>query len=140
MTLEHELRQTSDSLLRALERMNDMESEKRQLPVGSQRFVELAEKIEDLAVEVLRRSEREASLAEGTQQRRRAGGGVGRPIETAPPGSREMSIFLQQWRDAERALAAADPATPESSAAASNVRRLREEYRMAYEAKEHRRE
>jgi hypothetical protein len=133
MSLERELRDTSDSLLRALERINDLESEKRTLPTGSTQFVELAERIEDLAVEILRRTEREASLAQSTGERREAGGGVGRPIDAIAPEPRDLSVILTEWRDAERALASSNPATPESSIAAANVRRLREEYRLAHE-------
>lgn len=133
MSLERELRDTSDSLLRALDRMNDLESEKRLLPTGSRQFVDLARQIEDLAIEVLRRSEREASLAETTEERRAAGGGVGRPIVAVSATPRELPLILGEWRDAERALAAADPASPEAAIAAADVRRLREEYRLAHE-------
>ena len=135
MTLERELRDTSDSLMRALDQLRDLESAKRDEPTGSQTFVQLAERIEDLAIDVLRRTEREASLAEDMQERREAGGGVGRPINKVPASSRELATILDEWRAAERRLAAADPATPDSSAAAADVRRLREEYRIAHEAR-----
>jgi hypothetical protein len=133
MSLERELRDTSDSLLRALDRMNDMESEKRSIPTGSPRFLELASRVEDLAVEVLRRTERQMSLAEDTHERRLAGGGVGRPVEAIPAAPRDLALILSEWRDAERELADANPASAEASIAAANVRRLREEYRLAHE-------
>ena len=57
MTLERELRDTSDSLMRALDQLRDLEAEKRGVPTGSRRFVELAQRVEDLAIEVLRRTE-----------------------------------------------------------------------------------
>jgi hypothetical protein len=133
MSLERELRDTSDSLLRALDRMNDLEGEKRAVPTGSPRFVELASRVEDLAVEVLRRTERQMSLAEDTQERRLAGGGIGRPVATIPAAPRELALILSEWRDAERQLADSDPASGEASVAAANVRRLREEYRLAHE-------
>ena len=135
MTLERELRDTSDSLMRALDQLRDLEAEKREVPAGSRRFVELAQRVEDLAIEVLRRTEREVSLAEDTEERREAGGGVGRAIEDVPPSNRELTSILAEWRDAERRLAAADAASPESSTAAADVRRLREEYRMTHEAR-----
>jgi hypothetical protein len=133
MSLERELRDTSDSLLRALDLITELENEKRELPTGTKRFVELARRIEDLAVDVLHRTEREASLAETMEERREAGGGTGRPIELINPEPREMSIILAEWRDAERELAQVDPASEQAAVAAANVRRLREEYRLGHE-------
>jgi hypothetical protein len=135
MSLERELRDTSDSLMRALDELHDLETQKRAQPTGTETFVQLAERVEDLAVEVLRRTEREASLAQDVKARREAGGAVGRPIDAIPVSHRDLATILSEWRDAERTLAAADPAGPQSSAAASDVRRLREEYRMAHEAR-----
>ena len=141
VTLERELRDTSDSLMRALDQLHDLEERKRHLPTGSPGFVDLARRVEDLAIEVLRRTEREASLAEDTlaedtEERRDAGGGLGRPISAVPASDRQLATILNEWRDAERRLAAADATSPESSAAAADVRRLREEYRMTHEARQ----
>jgi hypothetical protein len=133
VSLERELRDTSDSLMRALDQLHDLEAKKREEPVGTATFVKLAQQVEDLAIEVLRRTEREASLAEDTGERRKAGGGIGPAIDDIPASTRSLMAILNDWRDAERRLAAADTATSESSAAASDVRRLREEYRMARE-------
>jgi hypothetical protein len=135
VSLERELRDTSDSLMRALAQLQDLETQKLGMPSGSREFVDIAQRIEDLAIEVLRRTERQASLAEDTGERRKAGGGLGRPINAVPPTTRELAVILNEWRDAERRLAEAGPATPESSAAAAEVRRLREEYRMVHEAR-----
>ena len=113
MSLESELRLTSDSLMRALDHLHDLEEEKRTLPAGSPRFVELARQIEDMALEVLRRTETEASLAEDTEARREAGGGVGRSINATPAEPRELALVLNEWREAERRLAASPAASPE---------------------------
>jgi hypothetical protein len=135
MSLERELRDTSDSLMRALEQLRDLEAQKRDEPTGSASFVDLARRVEELAIDVLRRTEREASLAEDTGERREAGGGVGRTINQVPASSRDLATILGEWREAERRLAAADPGALESSEAAADVRRLREEYRIAHEAR-----
>ena len=135
VSLERELRDTSDSLMRALEQLHDLEAQKRDEPTGSETFVELARRVEELAADVLRRTEREASLAEDTQERRQAGGGVGRTINEVPASSRDLATILSDWREAERRLAATDPRSSESSVAAADVRRLREEYRIAHEAR-----
>ena len=135
MSLERELRDTSDSLMRALDQLHDLEAQKRDQPMGSESFVTLAQRVEDLAIDVLRRTEREASLADDTKERREAGGGVGRSINEVPASRRDLATILNEWRGAERRLAAADPAGSESLAAAADVRWLREEYRMAHEAR-----
>ena len=91
--------------------------------------MELARRVEELAVDILRRTERQASLAETLEERRDAGGGTGRSIEEIPSEPRDMALILRDWRAAERALADGDPATLAASTAAADVRRLREEYR-----------
>lgn len=132
MSLEQELRGASDSLLRALDRMTELEAEKRLLPTGSPKFVGLAREIERLAVEVLRQTTEQASLAETTEARAVAGASPGQPVASIAPAPREMATILGEWRDAERALAAADPSSQDAAIAAANVRRLREEYRVAH--------
>jgi hypothetical protein len=133
MSLEQELRATSDSLLRALDRMNELEAEKRTVPTGSEKFVALAREVERLAVEVLRHTQNQSTLAETTEERADAGGGLGRPIATISAAPRDMPTILNEWRDAERALAAADPSSQEAAISAADVRRLRAEYRLAHE-------
>ena len=64
MTLEQNLRQASDTLMEALAHMQDLETEKRQVPVGSNRFVELAQKVDDLALQILRHTEYQESIAD----------------------------------------------------------------------------
>jgi hypothetical protein len=133
MSIEQELLATSDALLRILDRLHELESEKRELPTGSRRFVELATQIDDLAVEVLRRTERQEELAQDMEARREAGGAPGRPIDDLEASKRTLVEILEDWRNAERRLASADPGSPESSEAAARVRQLREEYRLAQE-------
>jgi hypothetical protein len=67
------------------------------------------------------------------QERKEAGAGTGRPINAIPESERTLAAILSEWRDAERALAETHPGTVEASAAAANVRRLREEYKIAHE-------
>jgi hypothetical protein len=134
MSLESELRKTSDSLLNVLNQLADLETQKRALPGGSPEFVTLSRRIADLSVEVLRRSEVEADLAESLEERRRAGLAQTKPIEAVAPAARDLQVILDEWRAAERQLAQADPAGIESADAAASVRRLRDEYRLAFEA------
>ena len=134
MTLEQNLRQASDTLMEALGHMQDLETEKRQVPAGSKRFVELAQQVDDLALQILRHTEYQESIADTLAERRKAGGRVSRPIEAIPPTRRDRHEILREWRDAERALVAADPGTTAAAEAASTVRRLREEYRLSYQS------
>ena len=73
MTFEQELRNASDSMLRALDEIRDLEEQKRAEEPGTPRFVELARQVESLALEILRRTERQEGLARETQSLRAAG-------------------------------------------------------------------
>lgn len=130
MTFEQQLRMASDTLMGALDQMHELETEKRLVPAGSRRFVELARKVDDLALQILRHSELQESMAETLDERREAGGGVSRPIEMMPT-PRSRTQILSDWREAERRLAQADIGSVAGADAASDVRRLREEYRMS---------
>ena len=132
MTVEQQLRLASDTLMGALDQLHDLEAEKRRVPAGSERFVELARQVDDLALQVLRHTELQESYAETLEERREAGGGVSRPIDEIRPEPRALHEILGEWRDAERRLAAADLRSPEASEAAARVRELREEYHLAY--------
>ena len=131
MTFEQQLRSASDTLMSALDQMHDLESQKRQEPAGSERFVELARQVDDLALQILRHTEYQESMAETLGERREAGGGVSRPIEEMPAEPRPRHEILSEWREAERRLAKADIGSVEASMAAADVRRLREEYRTS---------
>jgi hypothetical protein len=52
------------------------------------------------------------------------------PIEAM---KREVRDILADWRDAERRAGLAQPGSPDALAAAADVKRLRAEYREAFE-------
>lgn len=132
MGFEQQLRLASDTLMAALDEMHDLEAAKREVPAGSKRFVELARKIDDLALQILRHTEYQESVAETLDARREAGGGVTRSIEQIRPEPRPLPVILDEWRDAERRLAGADLNSQEASEAAAQIRERREEYRNSY--------
>lgn len=134
MSFEEELRAASDSLLRALEQVHQLELEKRAELPGTPKFVELARRIEDLALEVLRRTEHQEVLARESVTLRHAGQGIDRPIEAMEP-PRDLATVLDDWRSAERRLIEAAPGSDEARDAAEASRRLREEYRRAHAAR-----
>jgi hypothetical protein len=127
------LRATSDALLRDLEAVSTLESEKRRLPPDSPRLVELAEEIEAIAGRLLASTVRQRELAEHVE------GLVEEVHPDVPPTSieatpREIHVILTEWRDLERAAAQATPGSPEAKAAADRAEELREEYGHAHEA------
>jgi hypothetical protein len=117
-------------MLRTLEQLERLETEKRAEKPGSPRFLRLANEIERLAAVVFTQTAAQQTLAEKTHAKARAGADVP-PIEEMA-SSREVSLILSEWRDAERRLASTGIDTAEHAKAAGDVRRLRDEYHRAY--------
>ena len=69
VSIEPELHATSDAVLATLDRLRTLELEKRDLPVGSPRLVELAKEIERLATTVLGASDAQVDLAKAAARR-----------------------------------------------------------------------
>jgi hypothetical protein len=115
------IRATSDSLLDDLESLRRLEEEKRDVPLNTPRFHELAAKIEEISRAVMSRTERQREL----------GLEVARSSTTINETPREMSAILAEWREAERRLADAEPGSPEEARARADVERCRDEYREA---------
>jgi hypothetical protein len=133
MEVEHRLRTTSDELLHRLERLRELELEKRQLTPGTQRFQALVRDIEQLAAAVLTKTVEQEELAEQAIDVREATGVDPAPIADVS-ARREVSVILGEWREAERRLSAAAPGTAQQLEAQASVDRLRAEYREAYSA------
>lgn len=131
MELEQELRATSDELLRRLERLRELEVEKRQLTPGTARFRRIARDIERLAAGVLTKTVEQEHLADKSIEVREQTGVLPQPIAEVTP-QRDISLILGEWREAERRLSAAAPGTPDHLEAQAAVQRLRTEYRDAY--------
>ncbi len=85
---------------------------------------------------MLRRTEREASLAHDLGERAQERGATGRPINAIAESERPLATILDEWRSAERALAAADPCEPQiiarGSRGAAQARGI-EDYKIAHE-------
>ncbi len=127
------LRETSDELLRDLEALSILEEEKRQIPPGDPRIVDLATQIESIAERVLKASGRQRELTEKIQDAAETGVGTV-PDESIDDTPRSISAILGEWREAERRLEAAEPGTAEAREAEILVDHLREDYRRAHEA------
>jgi hypothetical protein len=134
MNVESELRQASDALLANLDRLRELEQEKRHVPLDSERLVALAEEIELLASTVLRTTDRQTDLAKLTAAE--IGNETVDPtatIDSTAP-ARDVHAVLAEWRDAERRLADLAADSTEAAVARAEIATLREEYRRAHDA------
>ncbi len=135
-TMERDLRLASDGLLASLDELYRLEDEKRTLTPGTPRFVELAGRVETLAQQVLGHSVRQGELAEQAEALVEQTDATPRVIEDVPP--RPIHAILADWRQAERRASEAVPGSEDADRAATEITRLRDEYRRAHDrAAEH---
>jgi hypothetical protein len=124
-----DLRAASDGIMGIVGSLREIEGAKRDHRPGSPEFLWYAERVEELARVVLDLSAREREAA----QRADAEPGVSpTTIEETPPPS--IVELLNQWRAAERKLAAAPADSPEAAALAAECDRARRLYRRAVDS------
>lgn len=128
--LPQTLRATSDNLMADLEELLRLEDAKRGADPGSDQFVELARRVNDLSARVLTLTRRQEVLAEHANAVERADPGTVDAIEDTP---RPTGIVLAAWRDAERRLAGATPGSTEAAAVEAEIDALRREYQRAFD-------
>lgn len=126
------LRRTSDSLLRDLEALIQLEEEKRTIEPGDPALVDLAARIELIAERVLASSTSQRAQTQLIQELTESGSPAAPevPIDDTP---RSMEAILAAWRQAERQLENAVPGSAEAKEAEVLVDQLRREYRKAHE-------
>ncbi len=135
MSIQPELHATSDALLASLDRLRELELEKRQTPLESPRLVELSEEIERLAQSVLTASDVQTDLARLAHAMVEGGQLAGtESIESMGGETRDVHAVLAEWRDTERALAELEPGTPAATQLRGRIETLRAEYRRAHNA------
>ena len=127
------LRATSDAVLRDLEVLGAIESQKRTLEPGDPQLVELSERVEALAARLLDASTRQRKLTEIGNARVEAGA-PSAPETSIDDTPRPIPDILAEWRAAERRHAAAEPGSSEALEADALAEHLRQEYRRAHEA------
>jgi hypothetical protein len=132
VTPARDLRATSDHLLRDLELLGALEEEKRTMSTDDPRLVELAVRIEEIAVRVLGASSQQRELTESIHEAATADAAT--PATSIDEVRRPISEVLAEWRAAERRQSAAEPGSVEASEAAALVEHCRNEYRRAREA------
>lgn len=128
------LRATSDELLRDLEVLSALEDEKRTIAPGDPRLVELAERIEEIAIRILGSTTRQRELTEQVNDLSNAGSAAA-PETAIQDTPRSIPEILAVWREAERTLAAAEPGSVDAAEAGLQVQRLRSEYRQAHDTR-----
>ena len=136
MEVESELRVASDRILKSLEQLDALENEKRTLKPDTPRFQTLAREIERLAADIFAQSHAQQRLGvKAKEDAARTGETPASIAETER--TRDISVILRDWRDAERRLQSAAADSAEHALAAADVLRLREEYQAAYSSEEH---
>jgi hypothetical protein len=126
-----ELRATSDLLLRDLDALGQLEEQKRLVPHGDPKLVDLAARIEEIAQRLLQGSRRQRELTVTVTDAADAG----EVEDTATiDAMRSVSAVLADWREAERVAREAAPGSRERANAESMADRFREEYRRAFDA------
>lgn len=128
-----DLRNTSDALLERLDRLYELEKRKRELLPDDPEFVRLAREIEDVATEALAQTTDQVTLAKRVAHIAKQGDSVvaDLAIRDIPPGPRDATLILAEWRAAERRLADAPTDSDEEERARADVERLRHEYAAA---------
>ncbi|MEO6349941.1 MAG: hypothetical protein ABIP53_04745 [Candidatus Limnocylindrales bacterium] len=122
----------SDEMMRTLEQLQRLENQKRAASPGTVSFVRLATEIEKLAAMVFAQTSTQQSLAEESHEASKNGIHIAPINET--DATREVSVVLAEWRDAERQLAASAIDTADHAKAAADIRRLRDEYHRAHKS------
>jgi hypothetical protein len=118
------LRAESDTFVAQLERLLELEAEKRDTPPTDPRFVSLAVEVED-AVSALREDARgQTAMGDAAHA-----AGVTDPIAVISPNLSAVEL-ITAWRDAERRLGGLPPRSEE----ARSLRLMIDAYRRAYQA------
>jgi hypothetical protein len=136
VTLESELRDTSDRLLDQLKLLAELETAKRDATPGTPEFVDLSRKVESLAAELLGSSHRQTELAATTRVMAETGmaNTPTTPISEVE-AARDPSVILAEWREVERGLAIVADDSTDARAAHDRIEQLRDEYRRSFEAR-----
>jgi hypothetical protein len=118
-------------MMTMIDRLRDLESEKRREIVGTETFARLAWEV----LETARMAQRWAEL-----QLRQANEALldDEPSIDVPLGevpARRLDIVLAEWRQAEMTQSLALPGSPDAERAAEDVARLRREYGILQERK-----
>jgi hypothetical protein len=120
-------------VLEIIDRLRQLEEDKREAEIGTPEFVAMATEAEGLSRDVFRWSQLQDDLAKASTRRRDGGGFSGRSIEDTPV--RPLQQILADWREAEVRLQRLVPGSPEATSATREIERLREQYQAIHDTK-----
>jgi hypothetical protein len=119
-----ELRAESDTFVAQLQRLLELEAEKRDTPPTDPRFLGLAVEVEDAVAALLDDARGQTALGDAAH-----GAGISDPIAVISPNLSAIEL-ISAWRDAEQKLGALPPRSDE----ARSLRLMIDAYRRAYQA------
>ncbi len=123
------LRAVSDGLLSDLDRLAELESAKRSLKPGDPALVDVSTEIEQLATHVLGLTIEERVLSEQADVEVAVSGASAPSASIEATKPRSAREIIDAWREAERRAERAVPGSPEAAELATEIERLRTEYR-----------
>lgn len=121
-----EIRAAADHMLELIAEVRGAEERKREVPLGSEAFVELAVRVAMGARVVSRWADLQLQLAQGIPF-----GVEDVSISDVPP--RPLERVLALWREAQIRLELAPPGSPAAAEAVDDIERLRNEYQTGFE-------
>jgi hypothetical protein len=121
----------ADQMLAWISAMQDAESAKHELPLGSPEFVAKAVEVERISRLAFRWAQMQLQVAQHAAERRQRGELTGAvPLTDFRP--RPLDLILAHWREAQLRLEVAPLGSQEAHQAAADVERLREEYQAGF--------
>jgi hypothetical protein len=121
-----EIRAAADHMLELMDEVRLAEEQKREVPLGSEAFVELAVRVAMRARVVSRWADLQLQLAKDTPY------GV-EDVSIADLRPRPLERILALWREAQIRLELAPPGSPAAAQAVEDIERLRNEYQAGFE-------
>jgi hypothetical protein len=123
-----EIRAAADHMLELIDEVRHAEELKRDVPLGSEEFVELALRVSTRARVVSRWADVQLQLAQSIPF------GV-EDIAISDVRPRALERVLALWREAQIRLELAPPGSPAAARAVEDIERLRNEYQAGFEVR-----
>ena len=121
-----EIRAAADHMLELMDEVRQSEERKRDVPLGSEEFVELAVRVAMRARVVSRWADLQLQLAQSIPY------GV-EDVSISDLRPRPLERVLALWREAQIRLELAPPGSPAAAQAVDDIERLRNEYQAGFE-------
>ena len=120
-----EIRAAADHMLELMDDVRNAEEQKREVPLGSEAFVELAVRVAAQARVVSRWADLQQQLAQGIPH------GI-EDVSISDLRPRPLERVLALWREAQIRLELAPPGSPAAARAVEDIERFRNEYQAGF--------